>query len=158
MNEIQTGSCARKCGCTDSALLILRIMIGAIGLFHGSQKLFGAFGGPGIEGFAGMLSNMGVPYPLVGSWAAALAEFAGGGLILIGLFSRVAAIPFAVNMIVAITKVHWGRFSAQAGGMEYPLSVLAMLLAIMLAGPGRYSVAGAICRGSSKPAGAAPSA
>ncbi len=124
----------------DAALLILRVMVGMIGVFHGSQKLFGAFGGPGPRGFASHLETLGVPLPLVNAYLAGLAECAGGLLVGIGLFTRPAAIPFAFTMAVAIWSEWNGGFDAGGGGgFEYPLTVLAILGAVFLAGPGRYS-------------------
>lgn len=68
------------------------------------------------------------------------AECFGGLLVGIGLLTRFAAIPFLVAMVVAIAKVHPGAFSLQNNGMEYALTIAAILLAIALAGPGRFSV------------------
>ena len=57
----------------DTALLLIRLMLGVVFVFHGSQKLFGFFEGPGIEGFAGYLSSLDVPLPLLNAWLASLA-------------------------------------------------------------------------------------
>jgi putative oxidoreductase len=124
----------------DAALLTLRVMVGMIGVFHGSQKLFGAFGGGGPRVFASHLESLGVPLPLVNAYLAGLAECAGGLLVGIGLFTRPAAIPFAFTMAVAIWSDWNGGFDVSDGdGFEYALTVLALLVGVFLAGAGRYS-------------------
>lgn len=130
----------------DLGLLLLRLIVGVVFMFHGAQKLFGWFDGSGIEGFAGMLEGMGIPSPEIMAWLAAIAEFGGGSLIFLGLLTRLAAIGPLIVMAVAITQVHANAFSLQAEppGMEYALTLGVVLLAIILAGPGRFSVDGFI--------------
>ena len=125
---------------TDVGLLMIRVWIGFIGVFHGSQKLFSAFGGKGIAGFAEGLQKMNIPMPLVGAWAAAIAEFGGGILIILGLFSRIAALPLMFTMLVAFFVAHKGVFAVQHGGGEYPLTIAVILLALVIAGPGRFAL------------------
>jgi putative oxidoreductase len=124
----------------DLGLLIIRAWIGFIGVFHGSQKIFGAFGGKGIHAFAEGLEKMNVPMPLAGAWAAATAEFGGGILIILGLFARIAALPLMFTMLVAFFVAHKGIFAVQRGGGEYPLTIAVILLALVIAGPGRYAI------------------
>lgn len=124
----------------DLAMLVLRVMVAIVGIYHGSQKLFGLFGGPGLKGFSSFLESIDVPMPMVSAVMAGGAECFGGLLVGIGLLTRFAAIPFLVAMVVAIAKVHPGAFSLQNNGMEYALTIAAILLAIALAGPGRFSV------------------
>ena len=90
----------------DSALLLTRIMLGTVFIFHGSQKLFAAFGGPGIEGFSGFLSQLGVPFPELSAALAASAEFFGGILLVTGLGVRLAVVPMVFTMLVAAFTVH----------------------------------------------------
>jgi putative oxidoreductase len=122
----------------DLGLLILRLWLGTLGVFHGAQKLFGAFGGHGMAGFTEFLRSLGVPAPSVSAYCAAGAEFFGGILIAMGLFTRLASMPFAINMVVAIAMVHNKGF-ALPDGFEFAATVLAGLLALILAGPGRFS-------------------
>jgi uncharacterized membrane protein YphA (DoxX/SURF4 family) len=62
----------------DVGLLLIRLMLAVVFIYHGAQKLFGAFDGPGMENFTASLEKMNMPMPAVGAWAAALAEFVGG--------------------------------------------------------------------------------
>lgn len=125
---------------TDTALLLIRLMLGVVFVFHGSQKLFGAFDGPGIDGFAGYLTSLEVPLPTLSAWLAALAEFGGGLSLLAGLGLRFMALPLAFTMGVAAFKVHGDAFSVQNSGMEYPLTLGVILIALALAGAGRFSL------------------
>lgn len=124
----------------DLGLLLLRLIIGVVFMFHGSQKLFGAFEGSGIDGFAGYLGSLGLPAPELQAYAAAGAEFFGGLAVLLGLFTRLAAIPLTITMLVASFVAHAGKFSAQAGGMEYSLTLAVVCAALIAAGAGRYSL------------------
>jgi putative oxidoreductase len=120
---------------TDLALLILRVVLGIIMIYHGWPKLTNL--GGTIEGFSGM----GIPAPAVAAIFATLVEVVGGFLVLVGAFADIAGLMFAIDMLGAITFVHAKNgFSASEGGVEFPLALLAMALAIALAGPGRYAV------------------
>jgi putative oxidoreductase len=128
-------------GQSDLGPLLLRLALGAIFIFHGAQKLFGVWGGPGLDGIAGWMNALGFrpPYP----WAVALAltEFVGGVLVLLGLFTRYAALGIACVMAVAIAKVHWGKpFAVTEGGMEFALMNLAAALCLVLTGGRALSV------------------
>ena len=125
---------------TDLGLLIGRVMLGVVFVFHGSQKLFGAFGGPGIEGFTGFLGSLGVPLPGLNAWLAAGVEFVGGLALLLGFGVRVLGLPLVITMLVAAFTAHSG-FSAQSGGMEYPLTLAALTATLTLTGPGHFSLA-----------------
>jgi putative oxidoreductase len=80
--------------------------------------------------------------PQASGWAAALSEFVGGVLVLVGLFPRLGALFFMGTMLVAWATAHHFKYFAPEGG-ELPLNLAAMLLAIVLAGGGRFSVTGA---------------
>ena len=119
---------------TDLALLILRLVLGIIMVYHGWPKLTNL--GGTIEGFAGM----GIPLPALAAVFATVAELVGGLLMLAGAFTDIAGLLFAIDMLGAIIFVHAKNgFSVSKGGVEWPLALLAMALAIALAGPGRYS-------------------
>jgi putative oxidoreductase len=119
----------------DLALLILRVVLGVIMIYHGWPKLTNL--GGTIEGFSGM----GIPAPAIAAIFATLVEVVGGFLVLVGAFADIAGLMFAIDMLGAIIFVHAKNgFSASEGGVEFPLALLAMALAIALAGPGRYAV------------------
>ena len=122
---------------TNSGLLLLRLWIGLVGVLHGSQKIFT---GDGIKGFAGFLEKLNVPQPTASAWAAALTELVGGAMIALGLWPRIAALPFAFVMVVAWKTAHKGAFFAQTGGGEYPLTLAVAALVIAIAGPGTFTV------------------
>jgi putative oxidoreductase len=132
----------------DLGLLIIRLMFGVVGVYHGSQKLFGAWGGVGIDGFSGYLASMKVPAPTLSAWLAALAEFAGGILIAVGLLPRLAAIPLAITMLVAFGMTHHFSFDMKSGGSDYPLALAMVAIGLMFTGGGKYSLAPAIVGGS----------
>lgn len=121
----------------DGALLILRIVLGIIMLYHGWPKLTNL--GGTIQGFTGM----GIPLPALSAIFAMVAEVGGGLLLLLGVFTDIAGLLFAIDMLGAITFVHAKNgFPVDKGGYEFPLALLAMALALAFAGPGRYSVGG----------------
>jgi putative oxidoreductase len=123
----------------DWALLIGRIVVGVVFIAHGSQKLFGAFGGPGLSGFVHMLGPIG--------YLVAIGEFFGGLGLVLGFLSRFSAASIIVSMIGASAMVH-GNFGffmnwmgQQAGeGFEYHLLAIAVLSTILIAGPGRFAI------------------
>ena len=123
----------------DLGLLLIRAIVGIVFVLHGSQKLFGAFEGPGIEGFSKVLETMNVPMPLVSAWAAALAEFVGGLSLLTGLWMRILLIPLFVTMMVASFVAHGDAFFLSNGGMEFALTLGLVVLGLMCTGPGRFS-------------------
>jgi putative oxidoreductase len=120
---------------TDLALLILRVVLGIIMIYHGWPKLTNLAGT--IDGMAGM----GVPAPAVAAIFATVAEFIGGLLMLLGAFTDIAGLMFVIDMLGAITFVHAKNgFSVAKGGIEWPLLLAATALAIALMGSGRYAV------------------
>ena len=123
----------------DLALLVLRLVLGTVMVAHGSQKLFGWFGGPGVQGFLGWTGSMGIPAPI--GWLAIIAEAFGGLGVLLGLLPRIAALGFAVNMLVAMFAVHLKNGFFLPGGIEFTLVLLAAAIVVVLLGPGRFAVA-----------------
>ena len=121
----------------NAALLILRIA-GALGvLYHGSAILFGAFGGPGPQGFAAHLHM-----PAVVGYLLGLAQVGGGLAMLSGILIRLGAACVIVVMLGAIFLVHLPHgFDGGKGGFEYPLTVLLIALALLITGAGAYSLA-----------------
>jgi putative oxidoreductase len=119
----------------DLALLLLRLALGAILLYHGLPKIMNY--GATVGGF----QSMHVPAPTLSAIYAIVAEVIGGILILLGIAVDLAGILVAIEMLGAIALVHWGNgFDFTKGGWEHPFSVLVMALAVALAGPGDYSV------------------
>lgn len=123
----------------------LRLCVGAVFIGHGAQKLFGMWGGPGLDGTSRMLAGLGFPYayPLAGLLATI--EFGGGILLVLGWLTRSVAVALAVAMAIAIWKVHYpnGFFLSASGprdGVEYTLVLLGALLCLMLTGAGALSV------------------
>ncbi len=124
-------------------LLLIRGMVGYVMFYHGAQKLLGWFGGPGMEAFTGMVGQMGLPGgvpPHITAYAAAVAEFGGGILLMLGLATRLAAIPVAITMGVAAFMKHGHAFSLQHGGMEYALTLMVVAIGLFFTGPGGFAL------------------
>jgi putative oxidoreductase len=119
--------------------LPLRLALGAVFIAHGSQKVFGAFGGRGLSAWLAGSAPMGLRPAWLWLSAAAFAELLGGIMVLLGLFTRVGAFLIVCVMVVAIKGVHWGSFFSPAG-VEYPVSLLAIALALLISGGGAASV------------------
>lgn len=126
---------------SDIGLLILRLVVGLILAVHGSQKLFGWFGGGGLKGTADWLSALGLRPSLFWALMAGLSEFGGGALLALGLLSPVGSLGVIAAMLMAIFTAHWGRGLWNTnGGSELPLTNLAAALALALTGPGVYAL------------------
>ena len=136
----------------DRALALVRFVLGLIFFAHGAQKVLGWFGGQGFDRtMADFTGYMGIP-PFL-AVLAILAEFLGGIGLMLGLLSRVAAFGIAVNMVVAVLKVHSanGLFMNWAGnqrgeGIEFHLLVIAIAVLVMAHGAGAWSVDRALSR------------
>jgi putative oxidoreductase len=129
---------------SDLALAVLRISLGAVIAAHGSQKLFGAFGGGGIEGTAAFFQSLRIRSPRVSAALVGVAEFGGGLGLALGFLTAIACAAVAASMLGAIILAHWPRFWVTEGGFEYPLVVLAALTQFGLAGPGGWSIDAAV--------------
>lgn len=126
----------------DTALLILRVVVGLYVAGHGAQKLFGWFGGPGLKGTEGFLGGM-LGFRPARLWAPAvsLAEFGGGLLMAVGLLGPLGPIGVAASQVTATVVVHWAKGPwATEGGYELTLTNLAVAGAVAIAGVGAYSV------------------
>ena len=122
-------------------LLLIRLVFGLTLAAHGSQKLFGWFGGGGPRGTAGMFEKLGFRQPLTMAVLAGLAELGGGLLLALGLLTPLGAFALVVVMLMAIATVHWEKgFWSTAGGYEFNLAIIAAALAVAATGPGRFSL------------------
>jgi putative oxidoreductase len=144
-------------------LLAVRMTTGLLFTAHGYPKLFGGTGRPvhplaqqylgegfvrsmergGPGNFAQGLKRMGVPAPGMMALVVGVTEFVGGLMLLTGVFTRLAALALAVNMVVAIKLAHWKQgLIGSASGYMYGLSMLGAVLALLTNGPGRASIDG----------------
>lgn len=121
--------------------LALRVPVGMIFMAHGAQKLFSWFGGYGLEGTGQWMASIGLEPGYLMALLAGSAEFFGGLFILIGLLTRPSSVVLALTMLVAIFAVHFqnGFFMAN-NGYEYALSLLAISVALIFSGAGKFAV------------------
>jgi len=126
---------------TALGLLILRLAVGLIIAGHGAQKLFGWWGGPGMNGWTQSVTRLRIRPAQPWAWIAAVAEFGGGLLLAVGFLSPLGSLAIAGSMLVAIATVHLPRgFWVTKGGYEFNLALLAAAAALALTGPGAYSL------------------
>jgi putative oxidoreductase len=133
----------QKIVATDAAWspLALRLPVGIIFAAHGAQKLFGWFGGHGLEGTGQWMASIGLNPGYLMALLAGSAELFGGLALLLGLLVRPAAIALAVTMVVAIFAVHIGNgLFMSNNGYEFGLALLAAAVALLISGGGRASV------------------
>ena len=129
----------------NAGALALRIFVGIIFAAHGAQKLFGWFGGYGLEGTGQFFGSVGLDPGYLLALLAGIAEFFGGLALIVGLLVRPAAAALAFSMLIAIFAVHWSKgFFAASGGYEYALALFAASLSLLLSGAGRFSADRAI--------------
>lgn len=129
------------------AALALRVPVGLILSAHGAQKLFGWFGGGGLQGTAQWLTSIGLEPGLLMALLAGGAEFFGGLALIFGLLTRPAALAGAFTMLVAILSVHISNgLFMENGGYEFALSLLAASVALMFQGAGRLSLDGLLVK------------
>lgn len=134
--------------------LLLRLVVGGLFFGHGTQKLFGWFDGPGLDGTTGMMKGLGLEPARDNAIAASATEAAGGAMILTGTLTPVAAAGLIGTMITAIRTVHFrnGLWNG-GGGYEFNLVLIAALFYLAENGPGCVSVDAAVgcrCAGQSR--------
>ena len=125
----------------DYGLTVLRIFVGIIFAAHGSQKLFGWFGGGGLAGTAQWMESIGLAPGMLMAVLAGGTEFLGGLALIIGLLARPAALGLSFTLLVAIFSVHIsnGLFMAN-NGYEFALALLGGTVAVLIEGAGKLSI------------------
>ncbi len=124
----------------EFSLMLLRIILGIIFAYHGYLKLFVSGSLPRTAMF---FSQIGIPFANVSAVIVAVAEFAGGILLLIGLLTRFTSLALIFEMLVAFFKVHLKNgfsITQNSYGYEFVLLILTCLFVILLNGPGRFSL------------------
>src|ERR1700682_4956432 len=126
-------------------LLILRLVVGLTMAAHGSQKLFGWWGGPGMSNWTQSVHRLRIRPAQPWAWVAALSEFGGGLLLALGLLSPLGSLAIIGAMVVAIATVHLSKgFWAGKGGFEFNLALITGAAALAFTGPGPYSIDNAL--------------
>jgi len=129
----------------DLGFLFARVTIGLLMAAHGAQKLFGWFGGHGLQGTGAFFGQLGFQPGRLFATLAALGEFGSGLLIALGLFGPIGPAVLLSVMVVAAISVHWqhGLFATN-NGIELPLLYSIAGIRFALTGPGRYSLDAAL--------------
>jgi putative oxidoreductase len=134
----------------DVSTLLLRITLGVVFFPHGAQKVLGWFGGYGFGGTMGFFTGT-LHVPALFAFLAIAAEFAGAIALILGLFTRLAALGIAANMLTAVAVVHWqyGLFMDWAGtqkgeGFEFHLLAIGLAVVLMVRGGGKWAADTAI--------------
>ena len=126
----------------EYGLLLLRVVVGLIFMAHGSQKLFGWFGGYGPQGTGQFMGSIGYRWPLVMAVVAGLSEFGGGLLLASGFLTPLACLAIATVMLNAIATVVFPK--GFIGGYEFEFTLLTVVVALAATGPGEISVDDAV--------------
>jgi len=128
-------------------LTVLRVFVGIIFAAHGSQKLFGWFGGGGLAGTAQWMESIGLTPGTLMALLSGGTEFFAGLALIVGLLARPAALGLSFTLLVAIFSVHIhiGLFMAN-NGYEFALALLGGTVAVLLEGAGKLSIDGAIAK------------
>jgi putative oxidoreductase len=125
----------------DIGLLVARIVFGLLMAAHGSQKLFGWFGGYGLTAVGGFFESLGFRPGRFYAATASIAELVSGLLVALGLLGPIGPALMVSVMIVALATVHWGKgLFAATNGIEVPLLYGTAAVALALTGPGLYSL------------------
>lgn len=128
-------------------ITILRVVAGLTFAAHGSQKLFGWFGGFGLVGVGQWMESIGLAPGYLMALLAGSAEFFGGLALIVGLLVRPAAVVLAITMLVAILTVHLSNgFFMSNNGYEFALALMAISVALVFEGAGKLSLDGRLSR------------
>src|SRR5829696_7253768 len=125
----------------EAAPMIVRVVQGSLMAGHGAQKLFGSFGGPGLEGTSGFMEMLGMRPGRPWAYMAGLSEFGGGVLTALGLLNPLGPLGVIGSMSMATRKAHWGKpIWVTEGGAELPLLNIAISTALMIREPDAFSL------------------
>lgn len=133
-------------GTQNFGLLVLRVGLGAVLIAHGLQKLFGWWGGSGLHGFRNSLSDIGFQHADILAYVSAGGEIVAGVLLVLGLFTPIAAagaLAFLINGLLASASARPRSNTFTyflPDGHEYQITLIVMAVAVILAGPGRYGL------------------
>ncbi len=126
---------------TDVGLLVIRVLFGLPMAAHGSQKLFGWFGGYGLKGTGGFFENLGFRPGHLFVVSASLCELAGGLLLALGLITPIGGALVLISMLVAMAAVHWPKgFFATNSGIEVPFLYATVAMGVAISGAGALSL------------------
>jgi putative oxidoreductase len=125
----------------DTAPAIVRVVQGSLMAGHGAQKLFGSFGGPGLEGTSGFMEMLGMRPGRPWAYMAGLSEFGGGVLTALGLLKPLGPLGVIGAMAMATRKAHWDKpIWVTEGGAELPVLNMAISTALMIREPDAFSL------------------
>jgi putative oxidoreductase len=125
----------------ETAPTIVRVVQGSLMAGHGAQKLFGSFGGPGLEGTSGFMEMLGMRPGRPWAYLAGLSEFGGGVLTALGLLKPLGPLGVIGSMAMATRKAHWGKpIWVTEGGAELPVLNIAISTALMIREPDSFSL------------------
>ena len=125
----------------EAAPLIVRVAQGSLMAGHGAQKLFGSFGGPGLEGTSGFMEMLGMRPGRPWAYLAGLSEFGGGVLTALGFLNPLGPLGVIGSMSMATRKAHWGKpIWVTEGGAELPVLNIAISTALMIREPDAFSL------------------
>lgn len=138
MNTLLKSALATQAG---YGITLLRIVTGLTFAAHGSQKLFGWFGGYGLAGVAQWMESIGITPGYLMATLAGSAEFFGGLALVVGLLVRPAAVSLLIAMLVAIASVHWANgFFITENGFEYAMILALISTVLLIEGAGKLSL------------------
>ena len=121
----------------DWGILLIRVMLGSVMFAHGASKVFGIWGGKGLEETVAMMSQNYGPFL---AYLSIFTELIGGAAMILGLVTRFWGIGIFINMMVAVIGVHLANGFIGKGGFEFPLTLAIMALAVVISGPGALSL------------------
>ncbi|AUX42349.1 DoxX protein [Sorangium cellulosum] len=131
----------RRSSLADAGLLVIRVAAGGLLAGHGAQKLFGWFGGHGLDGTSMWIESMGMRPARLWGVLAGLAELGGGALTSLGFLGPAGPLGILASMGMATAKVHLHKpIWTTSGGAELPVTNMAIAAALLLSGPGRFSL------------------
>lgn len=126
---------------TDLAFALARAVVGLVVAAHGAQKVFGVWGGPGLDGWKAGMTRMGMRPASFWGYASSLTELVGGIALAVGLFVPVVAALITMQMAVAMQRVHWAKgFFNSKGGIEFALTIGSIALLAGISDEGAYTL------------------